>query len=243
MSHCSRTGCDARELKFKVEVLCENPVDFQDALLDLMQSIQFLIETDDRLQLKSNPEDAMENLLGICKGIDADRKLDDDEISYLATFLEENTQLQSSWPASGLYVLIRDILMDGIITQKERSTLQEFIRSIIGDGLPQGVLDRMSTALPVDHGTEIIFPDRLFCLTGKFLHGGRNECKELIEERGGLVANTINKRLHCLIVGALSSKDWRFSNYGRKIEKAEKYRDEKQCMIRIVSEEMWLGAI
>lgn len=232
-----------RELKFKVEVLCENPVDFQGAFLDLMQSIQFLIESDERLQLKSNPEDTMENLLGICKGIDADRKLDDDEISYLATFLEENTQLQSSWPASELYVLIRDILMDGVITPNERSTLQEFIRSVIGDGLSQGVPDGMSTALPVDHGTEIIFPDRLFCMTGKFLHGERNECKELIEERGGLVVNTINKRVHYLVVGALSSRDWKFSNYGRKIEKAVEYRDEKQCMIRIISEEMWLGAI
>lgn len=232
-----------RELKFKVEALCENPVDFQGAFLDVMQSIQFLIESDERLQLKLNSEDAMETLLGICKGIDADRKLDDEEVSYLATFLEENAQLQSSWPASELYVFIRDILMDGVITPNERSTLQKFIRSIIGDGLSKGLPDGMSTVLPVDHGTKIVFLDRSFCLTGKFLHGSRNECKELIEERGGLVVNAINKRLHYLVVGALSSRDWKFSNYGRKIEKAVEYRDEKQCMIRIVSEEMWLGSM
>ncbi|NTW43625.1 MAG: hypothetical protein HGB14_04130 [Anaerolineaceae bacterium] len=101
----------------------------------------------------------------------------------------------------------------------------------------------MSTTVPLDYGAVIEFPDRIFCLTGQFLHGSRKECQELIVARGGEVINRMNRFVHYLVVGTMSSKDWMYSSYGRKIEVAVKNRDEKGYAIRIVSEEMWLSAV
>lgn len=121
--------------------------------------------------------------------------------------------------------------------------LQEYIRSLFGDGMKNGISDGLSTTLAIDYGAVIEFPERIFCLTGKFLHGSRKECQELTQARGGEVLDRMNRFVHYLVVGTLSSKDWMFSSYGRKIEDAVKSRDEKGYAIRIVTEEMWLSAI
>jgi len=50
----------------------------------------------------------------------------------------------------------------------------------------------------------------------------------------------ITQKLDYLIIGELSSRDWRFSSYGRKIEKAMLLQ-EKGHALQIVTEEAWLA--
>ena len=231
------------EVNKKIRWICSSPTVSIDDIIQLASDIDYLVEYDDRLLAKDGYDYLTEILIGICKGIDADRQLNNEEIGLLEAFISQNPYLQVSWPASELHKLIQAIIADGVITTDERDALQNFIRSLFGDALVQGVADGLSTTLPLDYGAIIEFPDRLFCLTGKFLHGARKECENLIVDRGGQVVDRINRHLHYLVVGTLSSQDWKFSNYGRKIEQAVEYRDEKQYGIRIVSEEMWLSAL
>lgn len=231
------------EIKRKVErFFGMSSVSSEDAI-EVIDAIDYLIAWEEKLQANFGPESMHEVLIGICRGIDADRKLTNDEISYLGAFLTENPHLRHTWPASELYDLVREIMKDGKITPEERSALQEYIRSLFGDGMKNGVSDGLSTTVPLDYGAVIEFPDRIFCLTGQFLHGSRKECQELIVARGGEVINRMNRFVHYLVVGTMSSKDWMYSSYGRKIEVAVKNRDEKGYAIRIVSEEMWLSAV
>ncbi|EOK6384613.1 NAD-dependent DNA ligase, partial [Escherichia coli] len=46
-----------------------------------------------------------------------------------------------------------------------------------------------------------------------------------------------------LVIGTLSSRDWKFSSHGRKIEKAISYRDDNGAKLKIISEEMLFDAL
>jgi len=71
----------------------------------------------------------------------------------------------------------------------------------------------------------------------------KKECQKLIEAKGGEVTDRVNRFVHYLVEGTMSSQDWKYSSFGRKIERAVESRNEKGFPIRIVSEEMWLGAL
>ena len=207
------------------------------------EAVGTLLYNEDKLQVDYCTDNGQELLLGICKGISADHVLNDSEIEYLAEFLDRNSGLRNSWPGSELFSKLQDVLSDGVITTSERETLQDAICSLFGDSIKQGISDGLSTAFPINHDAEVIFRDRTFCLTGKFLHGERKDCEAIICEKGGIPTKSVTKKLHYLVIGALSSRDWRFPNYGIKIQNAVLNRDQKGCYVKIVSEEMWLTAL
>ena len=68
-----------------------------------------------------NSVKALNNLLGICSGLVCDGKLNDDEISYLRTWLLDNTELAGVWPGSIIATRVTDVLRDGIVTEEERA--------------------------------------------------------------------------------------------------------------------------
>jgi NAD-dependent DNA ligase len=215
----------------------------KEELSEFKSAINYLIENfvEITTDFYSNESDK-EILIGLCKGIDANRKLLDPEIGYLNWWIKNNSYLQNSWPGSDLHRLLARILADGVVTNSERAELQEFIRSVFGDSLSQGAVTGLSTTLPVDRDVKITFKNRIFCLTGKFLHGPRKICETKVKDKGGLVSDSITRDLSYLVIGTLSSRDWKFSSHGRKIEKAIEYRDAKGVGISIVSEEMWLAS-
>ena len=61
-----------------------------------------------------------ESLLGICSGLLADGRLDDQEILFLDTWLAEHSAIANTWPGEVLYERIHAILADGVIDEKER---------------------------------------------------------------------------------------------------------------------------
>lgn len=96
-----------------------------------------------------------------------------------------------------------------------------------------------STSLPLDRPQpKIIFPGKLFCLTGKFVSGTRGECESYIVIHGGKVHSRPTIQTDYLVIGNLGSRDWIHSSYGLKIEKAVHYK-EKYSKISIVSEDHW----
>jgi iron-sulfur cluster repair protein YtfE (RIC family) len=100
-------------------------------------------------------------------------------------------------------------------------------------------VDGYSTTSPVDLIDEFNPTDSKVCLTGKFLCGSRRQCESDLLKLGCQIVDRVTQDLDYLIIGALSSKDWKFQSFGRKIEQAIDYRDNKGVPLKILSEEHW----
>jgi len=189
-------------------------------------------------------EDSDKHLLeGLCKGMAADYHLSDDEIYYLRWFLSANSALKQNYPGKHLYGLVESILSDGVITNDERAQLLNEVVAFTGSNISEGIVDGLSTTLPNDLIDKCDFNGKNVCLTGKFLCGSRRQCSSDIEKLGGKIVDSVTHKLDILIVGALSSKDWKFQSFGRKIEMAVDLRDNKNIHLIIISEEQWQSLI
>ncbi|MEB6377605.1 BRCT domain-containing protein [Leclercia adecarboxylata] len=211
------------ELKvFKADLL-----KIQKQLIDMPDLDLYSVEADRHL------------LEGLCKGMLADHQLVDDEIRYLNWWLTNNGTLKNNYPGKELFKLVSEILKDGVITPEERESLKQGLTAYTGCDLATGIVDGMSTRLPVDVIESLDLTGAIVCLTGDFLYGKRSKCKATIEAAGATVCDNVTMKINYLIVGTLSSKDWMYQSYGRKIEKAVEYRDNKNIPLKIISEEQW----
>lgn len=194
------------------------------------------------VDLFSNESD-LHLLNGLCKGLISDRTLSEEEVRYLDWWLTQNGALKSNYPGKELYALVKEILSDGIITAEESENLRKALVDFTGCDLTSGVVDGLATKLPLDNAAEVSVESKIFCLTGIFLAGKRAHVEDLIKRNNGLIASGITKKIDFLVIGTLSSRDWKFSSHGRKIEKAVSYRDNEGAKLKIISEEMLFDAL
>ena len=76
-------------------------------------------------------------------------------------------------------------------------------------------------------------------MTGRFEFGTRAKVVDKIQELKGIVKDGFpNKETNYLVIGNHVSRDWYYTNYGRKIERAIELR-EQGCPIAIISESKW----
>lgn len=188
----------------------------------------------------ANIDKAIEHLLGLCNGMSADQYLNDDEIHFLRNWISDNKNIVDQWPCNIIYQRITSILADGIITDEERADLLDTLNGLLGSPVLNGVTSGMSTDLPITPDAEIIIPGSVFCLTGKFITGTRKKCEDMATNAGALTSSSVTLKTDYLVIGDLSSRDWKFSSFGRKIEKAIEYRDSGKSDVAIISEQMWL---
>jgi len=181
-----------------------------------------------------------ESLIGICAGLLADNKLNDEEICFLNTWLADNESLATTWPGEVVYERVREVLSDGIITEEEREYLKQTLSDLIGGTLQDsGATSGLSTTLPINDVDLIKIKGNSFCFTGNFLFGTRKACERAIDEREGAISPRIRTDLDYLVIGSLASREWAHTSHGRKIEKAMEYK-KKGYPITIISEEQWV---
>lgn len=186
---------------------------------------------------------AVEQLLGICTGIVADNKINDDEIRFLDLWLAQHSNVTAVWPGSVLASRVRTVLADGTITADERQHLHETLTSITGLQTPEtGSADASVAAIPFDDDPSIWFDGRSFCFTGNFLYGTRADCERAILRRGSIARDRVTSTLEYLVVGSLIEPSWSHTSYGRKIEAAI-HHINKGHGIAIVSERQWTEAL
>lgn len=186
---------------------------------------------------------AMQTLLGICTGIAVDDHINDKEIVFLKTWLNENSSVAEYWPGSSIAARIDTILTDGIITQEEKEDLLSLLRDITGNNFSEtGAAAPDAPALPIDDDPSIYFHNKLFCFTGRFFYGTRPACERVILNLGGMSVDSVSKKLDYLVIGALIEPAWAHTTYGRKIESAMKHK-EAGSEIAIVSEQQWTQAV
>ena len=182
-------------------------------------------------------------LVGLAAGIIADGAINQTEAEFLKNWLESNLAYLHDPVINLLYGRLSDMLQDGILDADESADLLSMLHSFAGlSPAKPKASDNLYTApndLPYCSPVpELIIGGRLFVFTGTMAYGPRKACQQLVEERGGLIGNGVNKKMHYLVVGSIGNEQWRHSSYGLKIMKAVELR-EAGCPLNIVGEDHW----
>jgi NAD-dependent DNA ligase len=181
-------------------------------------------------------------LLGIARGLLADRELSDEEIRFLNEWLEERYSIASSFPGNVIHERVRGVLEDGVITEEERSHLVSTLDLLIEDRLEDLAEQVDLTELWFDEVGLIEFNNKRFCLTGNFVYGPQEVCKTAIERRGGVVMPSVSGEENFLVVGALGVDEWRDGGLGTKIEAAMRLRAQGNP-VKIIPEDCWVAQL
>lgn len=177
-------------------------------------------------------------LLGIAQGLLSDGQLNNEEIRFLKSWLEQNEALATSWPGDVLYARVKSVLEDGQVTEDERNYLVDTLQQLIG-GTSEDLADATHvTELALDRSAVITIPEATFCLTGNFVYAPRSQCEDVIVKLGGQVSNSVTKKVSYVVVGGLGSPEWKNGSYGTKIEKAIEYK-RMGLPLSIVHEDQW----
>jgi NAD-dependent DNA ligase len=186
----------------------------------------------------------LQSLMGIVSGLVCDGHLNDNEIRYLKTWMNDNEDLASIYPANIVYRRVREVLIDDLITEEERDHLTKEMQILTGNNfIETGAALPEHIASVFDDDPHVIFEQNVFVLTGEFLWGTRKECFREIEKRGGLPKDSVTKETNYLVIGTMSSPDWIVSNFGRKIQKAAEMVESGNAEISIIREVDWSMAL
>jgi hypothetical protein len=189
---------------------------------------------------------AVNEMLGLVRGVIADRRVSDDEIEAVRHWLVQNAEVAHVWPISVLADRFERIFSDGVVDEIERAELLQLLQQTTGDGPSVPVANTTApdpqsrpTRLPLcSPAPDLTFAGRVYVFTGAFVYGTRSICEEAVISRGAQVRSAITKQTHVLVIGAIGNSDWIHSSHGRKIEKAVEYRSSG-VPLSIVSEEHW----
>ncbi len=167
---------------------------------------------------------SLSELSGIIKGIVEDGQLTDHEICILQNWMEDNAHLAGNFPFDTVFEKLKEVLMDGVVTDAER---QELLSLLLIQADP---VENRSSDASAD------FCGKRVCLTGEFARGSRDEIKSLFENAGAKVMASVSSKTDYLIVGGEGSTDWSCGNYGTKVKRALELQNAGE-KIRIMREE------
>jgi len=173
-------------------------------------------------------------LIGICKGVLSDNKINEDEKKFLLDWIKKHN-LANHTLVKDLYLALND-------KDKNLDDLKNTLITFTGGVTPSNEIKSMSTSLPIEKDLSTIeFKNKIFCLTGKFgsAIGNRKVIEDIIVDKGGICKDTVTHDLNYLVIGEFASDDWIHSTSGRKIEKAMNYR-ANSSNLKIISEEQLL---
>jgi NAD-dependent DNA ligase len=186
----------------------------------------------------------LQSLMGIVSGLVCDGHLNDNEIRYLKTWMNENEDLANIYPANIVYRRVREILIDDLITEEERNHLTKEMQILTGNNfIDTGAALPEQIASVFDDDPHVIFEGNIFVFTGEFLWGTRKECFKEVDKRGGIGKDFITNDTNYLVIGTMASPDWIVENFGRKIQKAAEMVQSGDYEISIIREVDWTMAL
>lgn len=200
-------------------------------------------KTDDLIHRFNRPrllDKTIQELQGAAAAIIYDGKIDDCEIELLRKWMLENREFITEWPLNELNQIVSAILIDGVITQEERHELLSFLNNFAAGPEKPAIIEGI-----FDKGMVITFPDNIFMFTGKLCYGSRKKAEMAVIEHGGKLApsDTVTETVNYLVVGDIGSPDYKFSRFGRKIEKAVLIRKGGAKTPGIVKEKDFMTAL
>ena len=178
-----------------------------------------------RFNRKCIDDRQIDTLIGLSKGLLADGKVDQSEAEFLQKWLIQTRQTTDNPVIINLLSKVDAMLEDGVLDNSESVELLQLLHKITGDPSEVGELAKTSN-LPVNHpAPSVVFQGSQFIFTGTCVYGTRQDCQSAVERLGGINAKGITKDLNYLVIGTYVTDSWIHESYGRKIEKAMRYRD------------------
>ena len=191
-----------------------------------------------RFNRKKIADRQIDTLIGLSKGLTADGRVDQAEAEFLHNWLVQALQADDHPIIGNLLIKVESFLEDGVLDDDEASELLCTLRTITGDETALGEIGKSSTLPLDDPAPRLQFRGQSFLFTGTCAYGTRKDCHAVIRGLGGIVKNTVSRKLDYLVIGSYVTDSWAHETFGRKIEKAMAYRDQG-VPIRIVAEEHW----
>jgi NAD-dependent DNA ligase len=196
------------------------------------------------LNVKQRAERDVTELLGVAKGLLADGVIVEEEANYLRAWGLNHPDALRQWPASLIFSRLTQMFADGQIDDLERRELRDILEQVVGGEISVALgYDGVTSELPLDVPPPLVCWDgEVYVFTGKFAYGTRQQCQMDVMERGAQVEDDVTKRTTFLVLGTFSSRDWKHTSFGRKIEHAVRLRSGG-FPIRIVGEDHWANAL
>jgi NAD-dependent DNA ligase len=182
---------------------------------------------------------SIDELIGICEGIIADKTIVIDEAKYLLDWIKIAKENIEDPVFRVLASRLTNMLADGILHEEEQSELLEFLKNFVGNTTGTGY--KAPSSIPFDDPSpDVIIEESIFVFTGLMTFAPRADCIKIVEELGGTTSNNVTKNTNYLVVGNIASEYWKHSTHGLKIIKAMEYRDDRGYRLAIISEDHWL---
>jgi NAD-dependent DNA ligase len=179
----------------------------------------------------------------VVKGIVCDGTVNDAELVALKQWIASHSDVCVSFPGNVIAARLVAAFEDGLIDEAERADLLVLLQDTVGESEDQGGLLDRASRLPLDRPyPTMIFDAREFCFTGVFAYGTRARCEHEVIRRGGRCVSSPTTATRYVVIGLQASPAWTGSVYGRKVERAMRFREEGRP-VAIVCEEHWVEAI
>ena len=180
-----------------------------------------MINNDINLDRSRLTDRALDELIGICRGILFDGIVSEEEAVRLLEWLDANPLAREAWPGDTLHRQLTVTVTETGLDPAWEGELLRLLAEIVGQPAPVGYRAVATTTLPLDQPPPaIVFAERVFCLTGNFQLGPRRLVEEAILALGGALKKAPTRQTDYLVVGSLGSEAWMHSSFGRKIETA-----------------------
>lgn len=228
-----RKDPDVIDLQDSIKMILADGHISPEELEDMLDLIDCVIE----YRLLDNPDvtSEMNKLLGILEGITSDGVVNTQEVAKVQSWIDTNGALIDAWPVRKLKESLDEFKKDSS-SAEGLARLTEVMQQItgvdfVGDGATGG-----ASHFHVDATHRIQFEGKRFVLTGHFKAEPRSELAARIADRGALIGDAPTKKTDYLVIGSFGSRDWKFSSYGLKYDKAVALQ-EKGCPIVFVTED------
>lgn len=191
-----------------------------------------------RFNRKSVDDRQLDTLIGLSKGLLADGRIDPAEAKFLHQWLTQARQCAHQPVIVNLLSQVEAMLSDGQLDEEEAKELLNTLQRVAGEPAEFGEIAKSSTLPLCDPAPQVTFAAKTFLFTGTCAYGTRKQCQDATEQRGGVLAKSVNRTLSFLVLGTYVTDSWIHETFGRKIEKAMQYRSEGVAL-SIISEQHW----
>ena len=184
----------------------------------------------------------IDQLIGLAQGILADGIVSQAESEMLQAWLRANQATDHPYIAR-LLDQVERVLADGVLDEDEGRELHDALMTWTGGGGLHGE-EPTTASLPLDPSPRtVLITDNIFVFTGTGIFGSRRMMHDATVRAGGAVERNVTKRTNFVVLGTYVTPAWAHQSFGRKIEKAMDYRDQKGTGLIIVHEDDWIQAL
>lgn len=196
---------------------------------------------DPRVQARLRTDRAINEMLGLVKGVLIDGEVSEREALALTDWFAANPDSLKVWPGYVLSRRLKKILADGRVDDEEREHLRALLETTVGEQVKPET--NPTTELPLDRpAPPLIFRDQTYVFTGEFAYGTRKDCEAAVCRLGGRCLPRATQKTNVLVIGQIGSRDWAHTSFGRKVESIVRWK-RRGLPIAIVEEEHWVDQL